>query len=158
MRKKQILIAIGIFAILYLSGCGPDFNTDFDPPPVDGTLEDIFPAEIGEMEVVLKRAKLNPPMVGFTGTYGDKRIVINSIKLPDKNAADEYFELAIVPNFDKMKNHFRGKINGKWSASGTDETKRKWFGWVNNNWVFLINASDSKFFKMAIDAFKYVEE
>jgi hypothetical protein len=63
-----------------------------------------------------------------------------------------------VPNFDKMKNHFRGNVNSKWSAIGTDEKGRKWYGWVNNNWVFLLNGIDNKYFKMAIDAFNFVEE
>jgi len=63
-----------------------------------------------------------------------------------------------IEDFDKMKNHFRGNVNGKWTASGTDEKGRKWYGWANNNWVFLLNGTDTKYFKMAIDAFKYVEE
>jgi hypothetical protein len=57
-----------------------------------------------------------------------------------------------------MKNHFSGNVNGQWRANGTDEKGRRWYGWVNNNWVFLLNGSDVKYFKMAIDAFKYVEE
>ncbi|MFC2103597.1 hypothetical protein ACFLSS_04125 [Bacteroidota bacterium] len=158
MKRRHFSAMIGIVIMLSLTGCGPDFNTDFDPPPPEGKLEDIFPANIGTMPAKIARAKLKPPMIGFSAAYGDNNIVINSILLPDKAAADEYFKLAIVPNIDKMKNHFRGKINGRWRASGTDENGRKWFGWVNNNWVFLINASDKKYFKMAIDAFKYVEE
>ncbi|MCH7516720.1 MAG: hypothetical protein IIB08_06305 [Bacteroidetes bacterium] len=46
----------------------------------------------------------------------------------------------------------------KKDASGTDEKGRKWYSWVNNNWVCLLNGSDTKYFKMEIDAFKFVEE
>jgi len=55
-----------------------------------------------------------------------------------------------------MKNHYRGKVNGKWSASGTDEHGRKWFAWVNNSWAFVISGSDKDNLMKAINAFKYV--
>jgi len=123
MRIRFLLTTVGFIILIILSGCSPDFNTDFDPPKPEAKLTDIFPDEIDGMA-----------------------------------AADEYFEFAIVPNFDKMKNHFRGNVNGKWRANGTDEKGRKWYGWVNNNWVFLLNGSDTKYFKIAIDAFNFVEE
>ena len=106
----------------------------------------------------MTRANLDLPMEGYSAYYGDNEIVISIIKAPTNASADEYFEFAIVPNFDKMKNHFKGIFNGKWRANGTDEKGRKWYGWVNNNWVFLLNGSDNKYFKMAIDAFNFVEE
>ncbi len=158
MKKSEIVFWLSISLVLFLFGCGPDFNTDFDPPPVKGKLEDIFPAEIGNMQVKLSRAKLNSPLIGFSAVYGVNYIVINSILLPDKTAADEYFEHAIVPNIDKMKNHSRGKFNGRWRASGTDDDGRVWFCWVNDRWVFVLNGSDKKYFKMGINAFKYIEE
>lgn len=158
MKIMFLFRFISIVLLIFISGCGPDFNTDFDPPPAEGKLEDIFPAKIGTMSAKITRAKLRAPLDGFTAVYGDNKIVINSVQLPDKAAADEYFKIAIVPNIDKMKNHFRGKINGRWRANGTDENGRKWFGWVNNNWVFLINGFDKNYFKMAIDAFKFIEE
>lgn len=158
MRRSFLLAVVSFFILIGVSGCGPDFNTDFDPPKPNANLADVFPKEIGGMKGVISKKNLEPPMVGFSSTYGERRIVISTIQTPSKAEADEYFKLAIVPNFDKMKNHFRGSVNGKWTASGTDEKGRKWYGWVNNNWVFLLNGSDKKHFKMAIDAFKYVEE
>jgi hypothetical protein len=158
MKRGFLLILISLIAFIVLSGCGPDFNTNFEPPKPDAKLTDVFPEEIGGMKADISRKNLKAPLVGFSSSYGDGRIVISTIQTPSKAAADEYFEFAIVPNFDKMKNHFRGNINGRWSASGTDENGRKWYGWVNNNWVFLLNGSDKQYFKMAIDAFKFVEE
>ncbi|MFC2119952.1 hypothetical protein ACFLQ4_02660 [Bacteroidota bacterium] len=149
---------ITLMVLIALSGCGPDFNTDFDPPPTDAKLTDVFPDEIGGMKGIITKAKLISPAVGFSSNYGEGKIVISAIQTASKAAADKYFEIAMVPNFDKMENHFRGNINGNWRASGTDEKGRKWYCWVNNNWVFLINGSDTKYFKMAIDAFEYVEE
>jgi hypothetical protein len=158
MRIRFLFATVSLINLIILSGCSPDFNTDFEPPKPDAKLTDIFPDEIGGMKRVIARANLKSPMAGFSSTYGEGRIVISTIQTPSNAAADEYFEFAIVPNFDKMKNHFRGNVNGKWSANGTDEKGRKWYGWVNNNWVFLLNGSDTKYFKMAIDAFNFVEE
>lgn len=158
MGIRFLLAAVSLIILIILSGCSPDFNTDFDSPRPEAKITDVFPDEIGEMQGVITRKNLKLPMVGFSSTYGEGRIVVSVIRTPSNAAADEYFEFAIVPNFDKMKNHFRGNVNGKWSANGTDEKGRKWYGWVNDNWVFLLNGSDTKYFKMAIDAFEYVEE
>jgi len=141
MIVRFMLVKASLIILIILSGCSPDFNTDFDPPKPEAKFTDIFPDEIGGMEGVITRKNLKLPMVGFSSTYGEGRIVISAIRTPSNAAADEYFEFAIVPNFDKMKNHFR-----------------KWYGWVNNNWVFLLNGSDTKYFKIAIDAFNFVEE
>lgn len=158
MGIRFLLAAVSLIILIILSGCSPDFNTDFDSPRPEAKITDVFPDEIGEMQGVITRKNLKLPMVGFSSTYGEGRIVVSVIRTPSNAAAAEYFEFAIVPNFDKMKNHFRGNVNGKWSANGTDEKGRKWYGWVNDNWVFLLNGSDTKYFKMAIDAFEYVEE
>ncbi len=77
-------------------------------------------------------------------------------KIPAKNLADDHFKDVIVPKFDAMKNHYRGQVNGKWSASGTDENGRKWFAWANNSWIFVMSGSDKGNLMKAIDAFKYV--
>ena len=158
MVLRFSLAMVSLMILIALSGCGPDFNTDFDPPTPDADITDVFPDEIGGMKGIIERTNLKSQMVGFSSTYGQGRIVISTIQTQSKAAADEYFEFAIVPNFDKMKNHFRGSVNGKWRASGTDESGRKWYGWVNNNWVFLLNGSDTKYFKMAIDAFNFIQE
>ena len=158
IRIRFLLTTVSLIILITLSGCSPDFNTDFDPPKPEAKITDVFPDEIGGMKGVIARKNLKSSLVGFSSTYGEGRIVISTVQTPNKTAADEYFEFAIVPNFDKMKNHFRGNVNGKWRASGTDEKGRKWYGWVNNNWVFLLNGSDIKYFKMAIDAFNFVEE
>ncbi len=158
MRIDFLLVMVSLIILIALNGCGPDFNTDFNPPTPDADITDVFPDEIGGMKGVITMKNLKSPMFGFSSTYGEGRIVISAIRTPTNAGADEYFEFGIVPNFDKMKNHFRGNVNGKWRANGTDEKGRKWYGWVNNNWVFLLNGSDTKYFIMAIDAFNFIEE
>lgn len=156
MLKKINVLAL--FVLLFITGCGPDYNTDFDPPPSDAKLNDVFPSEIDGMKSKIDRLNLNHPLEGFTAFYGDGKITIDAILAQTKANADAHFKEVIAPRFDKMKNHFRGNINGKWSASGTDENGRRWFAWANHSWIFLISGSDKDHLSKAIDAFKYVSK
>ena len=154
MRKTFYFLVFGLLVINY--GCGPDYNTDFEPPPPNASVEEVFPEEIDGMNVKIKRMTLTQPLEGFSAEYGRDKISIDAILAPSKNIADDHFKNVIVPLFDEMKNHYRGQVNGKWSASGTDEHGRKWFAWVNNSWAFIISGSDKGNLMKAIDAFKYV--
>ncbi len=154
MRKTYYVLFFGLLLISY--GCGPDYNTDFEPPPPNASVEEVFPEEIDGMKVNVKRMTLTQPLEGFSAEYGRNKISIDAILAPSKNIADDHFKEVIVPRFDEMKNHYRGKVNGKWSASGTDEHGRKWFAWVNNSWAFVISGSDKDNLMKAINAFKYV--
>jgi len=155
MKKIVLLLPI---VFLFLSGCGPDYNTDFEPPPPNAKLDDVFPNEIAGLKREVKRMQLEHPMEGFTSSYGNGKITIDAILTQGKSDADDYFKNSIAPGYDKMKNHFRGNINGKWSASGTDENGKKWFAWVNNRWIFQISGADKDYLMKAVDAFKYVAE
>ena len=155
MRKIILLFPI---LLLILSACGPDYNTDFEPPPPNAKLDDVFPAEIFGMKRDVRRMQLDHPLEGFTASYGEGKISIDAILTQGKSDADDYFKNSIAPEYDKMKNHFRGNINGKWSASGTGQNGRKWFAWVNNRWIFQLSGSDKDNLSKAIDAFKYVAE
>ena len=154
MRKTYYLLVFGLLVINY--GCGPDYNTDFEPPPPNASVSEVFPEEIDGMKVNVKRMNLSQPLEGFSAEYGRDKISIDVIFAPSKNIADDHFKNVIVPLFDEMKNHYRGQVNGNWSASGTDEHGRKWFAWVNNSWAFVISGSDKENLMKAIDAFKYV--
>ena len=154
--KKIILLFPFLF--LLLSACGPNYNTDFDPPPPNAKLDDVFPSDIAGMKREVKRMELDHPLEGYTAVYDKGKITIDAILTPDKNAADDHFKNVIAPEYDKMKNHFRGNINGKWSASGTDNNGRKWFAWVNNRWIFQVSGVDKDNLSKAVDAFKYVAE
>ena len=142
--------------ITIVTACGPDYNTNFEPPPPNANVNEVFPGEIDGMKVDIKRITLTKPLEGFSARYGGDKISIEAILAPSKSVADDHFKDAIVPKFDAMKNHWRGKVNGKWSASGTDGNGRKWFAWVNNSWAFVISGSDKGNLMKAIDAFKYV--
>lgn len=155
MKKLLLLLPI---LLLILSACGPNYNTDFDPPPPNAKLDDVFPSEIAGMKRIVNRMNLEHPFEGFTASYDDGKITIDAILAPVKSNADEYFKNSIAPEYDKMKNHFRGNVNGQWSASGTDQDGRKWYAWVNSRWIFQLSGSDKENLSKAIDAFKYVAE
>ncbi len=155
MIKTNAFIYI-LLAVVFITACGPDYNTDFEPPPPDARVNDVFPEEIDGMNADIKRMDIQQPLEGFTANYGLNKITIDAILAPAKNFADDHFKDVIVPKFDAMKNHFRGKVNGKWSASGTDEDGSKWFAWVNNNWIFVMSGSDKENLMKAIESFKYV--
>jgi len=150
--------SIILFVLLLITACGPDYNTDFEPPPPNARLDDVFPTEIDGMRSNVERMTVSHPLEGFTAAYGNDKITIDAILAPNKETADNYFKETIVPRFDEMKNHFRGNINGSWSASGTDENGRRWYGWVNNGWIFLLSGSDKDNLGKAIDAFKYISK
>jgi len=153
----KLLNALTMISLLIIAtACGPDYNTNFEPPPPNANVSEVFPGEIDGMKVDIKRMTLTQPLEGFSARYGGDKISIDAILAPSKNQADEHFKDAIVPKFDAMKNHYRGQVNGKWSASGTDKDGRKWFAWVNSSWSFVISGSDKGNLMKAIDAFKYV--
>lgn len=147
-----------LFLFLLITACGPDYNTDFDPPPPNARLDDVFPNEIDGLNSNVERMALSHPLEGFTATYGNGEITIDAILAQDNETADNYFKETIVPRFDEMKNHFRGNINGRWSASGTDEDGRRWYGWVNNSWIFILSGSSKDNLAKAIDTFKYISK
>ncbi|MBT8379088.1 MAG: hypothetical protein KJN64_07650 [Ignavibacteria bacterium] len=154
----KIVNTLLVFTLLFITACGPDYNTNFDPPPPDARLDDVFPKEISGMKSKIERMNLDRPLEGFTAFYGDGEITIDAILAGSKSNADAHFKEVIAPRFDKMKNHFRGNINGRWTASGTDENGRRWFAWVNNSWIFLVSGSDKENLSNAIAAFKYVSK
>jgi hypothetical protein len=110
--KKPILSLTAILLIINIPACGLDYNTDFDPPPPNARLDDVFPNEIDGMKINVKPIALSYPLEGFTAAYGNDKITIDVILAPDNKTADSYFKETIVHRFDEMKNHFRGNLKG----------------------------------------------
>jgi hypothetical protein len=54
MRISFLLGLVSLIILIALNGCGPDFNTDFEPPKHDAKLTDVFPDEIGGMKELSK--------------------------------------------------------------------------------------------------------
>jgi len=157
MKSKTVIIT-GFVLLAAISACRPDLNTDFDPPAPNAKIDDIFPLTINNWVRSLRRAKLIYPFAGAVASYENESITIDAVLAPDGKKANEYFKTGIIPNFDKMKNHIYKKTDGRWRASGTDSDGRKWFAWVNHQWIFMISGIDEEHFKLAVNAFRYIEE
>lgn len=142
--------------LFLLSSCSATYSTDFPPPDASQGVEVVFPEKLGDFSRQLQPMKVPNPLAGFEARYGDGKIVIDVIQVPTNAQADDYFKQTIVPNFDAMKNHSRAQVNGRWFASGTDSAGRIWYGWVNQNWVFVVNAVDQATFDLVPGNFKYL--
>ncbi len=154
---KLPLLSIGFILVLF--GCGSHYNTHFPPPDPQQDVTAVFPEKIGDYARSLSRmANLSLPFIGVEATYGQGEVVINVIQGTTGPEADNFFAQKVAPLFDGMPSHFRGQVNGQWTASGTDKNKRVWYAWVNQNWVFVINALSQKDFDKVLGTFKYISK
>lgn len=152
--KKKYFLSLTI-CLLFFS-CGSSLNTNFDPPGQDAVFGEIFPEEIKGHDLQLQELKLAKPFIGYESTYSDL-LKYQVIKAPDKKRADQFFEKQVVPFFDdSFSTQFSGSINGKWVARGTKKDGHKWYAWSNEDWIFLIIATNEENFNAAVDAFDYI--
>ena len=139
--------------VLLLSGCG-GYNTDHTPPDKDAAIKSVFPAEIDGIKGKFKRSK---GIGGVESVYGDK-MVIRLISMKNKNQADIGFQKEVLTKIDKMPVKASGKINGRWKASGTDQTGRKWYAWTRQNYIYVINGKNKIYLEKVVDAFPYISK
>lgn len=147
-----------VSASLFLAACGKGYNTDFPPPSATAEIDEVFPANIDGLERNIQKMNYGVDNIaGFKAEYGSSvDITIEVIQTNGPVDADNYFQNRIIPQFDSMPNHFRGNINGKWEASGTDGSGREWFAWVNQNWIFVMSGATGDLLDKAVKEFKYV--
>ena len=88
----RIFSAIALVSLFFIvTTCGPDYNTNFEPPPPNAGVSEVFPAEIDGMKGEIKRMSLTHPLEGFSAKYGGDKISIDAILAPAKNLADDHF-------------------------------------------------------------------
>lgn len=134
------------------TSCGKKYNTDYTPPPDGATEADIFPAEISG-----EKAKLSyPDYGGAEASYGQD-MLIYCARLKDKDEAAGFFNKYIAPKINSMKNYISGTFNGNTYGSGSDGDKQA-YGWVNENYVFMVRANNDEAMKAIIENFKYISD
>jgi hypothetical protein len=156
---KTIFLSLFVIACGFsLWACSATYNTNFPPPSQEAKPEDSFPEKLGEYPRQMTQLKIAEPNVGFESSYGNGKIIIDIIHTDSNSVADDYFKNSVVPNFDAMSSHSRAQVNGQWYASGKDGNGRVWYGWVNQNWVFVVNAADQDSFDLFLKNFKYISK
>lgn len=152
---KKILFAFPyLFVFLALISCG-GYNLNYLPPANDAEPNEIFPQNIDGMKPEYRKA---PDIGGIIAVYGSGKITIRVSRLKTKEEADTGFKKAIVPQFKDFPVKSSGKINGIWKASGKDGNGRKYYAWVNQNYIFMITGADEKQLLKGIDAFQYISQ
>lgn len=149
--KVNKMIYIFIIAAL-AAGCS-NYKTDMDPPLATAQLDDIFPRRIEDYEGEMRQSGTPG---GLEVVYGDNKMFIRMIIFNTSEEANQIFKQYIAPYFNEMPTHSTGNINGKWSASATQDDGRKWFGWTNRNYIFVINGENETFLNKVIDNFDYI--
>ena len=156
MKKSRILtIAISTLMLILVS-CGSSYNTEFAPPSQNAQLTEVFPQDIGGTKADIQPIKEVTTGIAYEANYNDL-IKITVMQFKEKSEADAFFKAKVVPLFDKMTNHSRAQVNGKWYAKGSDNTGEH-YAWVNQNWVLGIYAKDDAEFSKAVAAFNYISE
>ncbi len=143
-----------VFSVVFLSSCGlgPEYNLSFLPPDNKATPAEIFPAEISGQKAVLQRMKIG----GMEARYGQDKAIFTA-RLKSNEEAKAFLKLKILPEFKKMPVNFSGTVNGQYYAKATGDEK-KYYGWVNANFVFVIKGMSEKAFEEIVDNFRYISK
>jgi hypothetical protein len=159
MKSLKLNQLLGLILFILFAGvaCGGSYNTDFPVPNPKGANDfSMFPKEIKALKGALTQMSVQPPLFGFQTSYDNGKMNIQIVKAPNAAAADAFFKSTVVPKIDTMPSHSRAQVNGKWYAKGKEKAGRVWYGWVNQNWAFVINAADQDHFDAVVEAFGYI--
>ncbi|MEM7184352.1 MAG: hypothetical protein AAF518_25865 [Spirochaetota bacterium] len=150
--KKIFLFFISLFVFLACDG----YNTNFPPPTAEMKLQQVFPESLGKYPRKGIKAMNPNKQKAFLAVYGESDASIQLIVLASHNDANLYFKKFIVPEIDNLKNHSRGKVNGKWFGKGKGPNKELHYRWVNDKYIFAIQAKDKETFAVVVDGFSYI--
>ena len=156
--KTQRFIQLGlIFSLIFLFSCGGGYNTDFTPPDDDAALDDVFPTSINnlERETIIMPIE-DEDFKGIKAVYGNEEIIIEVIRTGEGANSQTYIDNYLLPEIDKLPSHSRASVNGEWTGKGSDD-RYKYYAWVNDIWIFKIQA-EIDVFDVVINDFKFISE
>lgn len=119
-------------------------------------MDSIFPSRIGDKDRSSLMQETFRGEKSYLSIYGNKEILIRLIVLRSKVEADGFFTSHLISDIEGMKSPERAKRKGKWYASGEEISGRIHFRWVNDKYIFTIEASNQAAFNQAIDACPYI--
>lgn len=152
MKKLCLIASLAIMAVIF-NGCGlgHDYNLTMNPPANDASPAQIFPEEIAGDVVVVNNLEYG----GLQCMYGKDKSIIGA-RLSSTEEAEAYFKNNLLPDFQAQSNNFSGNINGQYYAKASGDWHL--FGWVNQNFAFVIKATSQEGLDQIVDAFQYIEK
>jgi len=148
---KKIFLIISFFILLIIScNPAPEYNLNITPPPNNSWPEDIYPPQINnEMAVVITK-----DYGGTEATYGnDKSIYV--ARLSSTEEAISFFRKNIATEFESLSSNYMGEVDGQFYARANSNGK-KYYGWVNHRYIFVLKATSDKAFNELVDNFTYI--
>jgi len=146
------LITTALFLTLYI-GCSlsHDYNLSLNPPPDNVTPEALFPGIVSGDSVSV--FPLNKG--GLEARYGNEKS-ISAARLSSTKEAKAFFEQNFLPAFNEQPSHFSGNINRQFYAKAKGGSWHR-FGWVNENYAFVLKAADADGLQELVNSFAYIE-
>ena len=149
-NRTTIFWVLSVIFFLFSCSMSPDDNLDFVPPSENSKAEDVFPEKIDGNTGLVE----NPLYGGIEVNYGDAGSIY-VVRLENEEEAISFFQNNLLDDFKDLPNNFSGNINGQYYANA--HSKTKWiFGWVNENYVFTIEADSEEELEVLVEEFDYI--
>jgi hypothetical protein len=155
--KIRHLILTSTLLVLAIH-CGSGYNTDFAPPDPKAKLGDVYPERIHGLTREIQPIKFADKKFTAASAYGSVAHYgtnqIRALQFKNTSLLDLYFKENIVPETSHLSTRFSGKINGRWSARGSNPGK--YFAWQNANWILVIQADSEQIFDEIVRNFPFI--
>lgn len=151
---RFIQLSLLLVSLVFISACSmsPKYNLDFPAPALDAEISDVFPVDIEEVEGEVHQVSFG----GILVQYGEIGSIYSS-RSESTEEAISFFQNHLLKDFKDLPNNFSGNINGQYYATAHSDHECL-FGWVNENYCFVLKASSEKNLEQLIDAFNYISQ
>ncbi len=150
MNRNIFLIITILTTFLISCNPSPEFNLNIPPPPDNSWPEDIYPPKIATDTAV----PITKEYGGTEAFYGnDKSIYV--ARMSTQVEAISFFQKYILPEFDSLSSNYNGIVDEQFYAKANGNGK-KYFGWVNHRYIFVLKGNSDKAFNELVDNFKYI--
>ncbi len=148
-----VLVALAVF---WLKSHG--YNTYLAPPANNqSVVEQVILAEFQGQTAQLEVLALDETQYrGVKARYGSSA-TMTVIKAVSMEVGSEYFKTVLVPIVKSYPTHSKGILQARWIAKGSDDASgARWFGWMNDSWIFVFEANSKQTLDALVDAFPYI--
>lgn len=134
----------------------PEFNIDLPSPTGRETYAQVMPASIGGQSMTIH--PLPDDAHRFHGIRAEYGIgaAIEIGQAQSQQDLDSHVDTQLRQRLAAYASRHSGKIEGRWRLSGSGEQGR-FFGWQNDTWLFVIEASDQQLFDEIVEKFAFID-